>query len=115
MPDVDQIARIQFFSDVKKDGKLTTHFYDAVYCRSFWKNYDSAILESMEAEFPEDQHWVCPLVGENFEYELLNNPYTFKDGRNFMMVVNNCSMATKVDDEHGVKTYNNTACSANGQ
>ena len=53
---------------------------------------------------------MCPLVGEDFDIELLNNPYSFDHGKSFMMVVNDCSVATKADAEHGVSNYTNATC-----
>ena len=72
---------------------MKTKFYDAVLCSDYTKYFHGSNKEAMEAEFPKDQSWVCPFVGEDFMYELLNNPYSFKDGKNLMMVVNECSVA----------------------
>ena len=48
-------------------------------------------------------------------YELLNNPYSFKDGKNLMMVVNECSIAVKADAVNGVRTYTNSTCAGDSK
>ena len=62
----------------------------------------------MAIEFPEDELWLCP----KFEkVELLNDPYLYKKGKNFALIVTRCDIAHTVDLKNDVKTYTNTTCS----
>ena len=48
--------------------------------------------------------WLCPNVPN---ITVNNNPflYDYGKGRNFVMVVNLCSTAKKVEQENGLKSY----------
>ena len=54
--------------------------------------------------------WICPDVSEITIY---NNPFLFENGRNFVMVINDCPTAVAQDIESGITSYTNAQCATN--
>ena len=103
--DAETIARVQFFSTNKADGEFSTTWFDAIRCNEL---YDREIAEEAfyATEFAAN-YWICPKVRT---IEIYNNPFLFDTGRNFVMVINKCSVAVDVDSTVGVESYSTATC-----
>jgi len=104
--DVETLGRIQFYQAVRDDkDTINFNFVNAVRCLDL---YATEITEStfyME-EFG-DKAWICPNLRN---IDVLNNPFLFSKGRNFVMVVNDCEVAAATDAEKGLKPYTDKGC-----
>ena len=43
-------------------------------------------------------------------FTIWNNPFIFDSGNNFVMVVNDCSVATAQEQKEGIKSYSEAEC-----
>ena len=49
-----------------------------------------------------DDGWLCPNVSQ---IDIYNNPFLFEDGKNFVVTVNDCTIATDFEKEKGIASY----------
>ena len=89
------------------DGKIIWH--DAAYCRDIYSlehgelypDYAYNLTEFYDFEFTKSgRNWICP---DTDEITLLNDPENFKQGREFVMVVNTCSIAEELYNKEDVE------------
>ena len=94
--DVSSIARIQFYSAVGKPGEsgqteFTYEWHSAKLCDDLYsENLTGENAKFYESEFGGKFDWVCPDLDE---IEVYNNAFLYREGRNFVMVVNDCTLA----------------------
>ena len=86
--DVDSLARVQFFATTNSPEEgLKTTFLPVGFCKDIYADrMDEAFFEN---EFSQGE-WICPDISE---ITIFNNPFLFENGRNFVMVVNDCPTA----------------------
>ena len=116
--DVDTIARIQFYTytltDYNKesgDENIQREFVGAVPCSEKYKDSDS---NTIQIEFGGDttpNRWICPDV-EDIKVD--NDPFLFTYGTaaSFVMVVNDCETAVKIDKAQGLTSYSTVECAS---
>ena len=54
-----------------------------------------------------DSAWLCPDVRK---FEIYNNPFLFPEGKNMVLTVNDCTVATQLEAEQGIAPYSNATC-----
>ena len=85
-------------------------WYPAVKCRDLFADqieqeqqpgFEGKMFFTDEFDSTSNQ-WICPNVTE---IKLWNDPVNYQQGLNFMMVVNSCENAQKIDKEEGLVSY----------
>ena len=98
----EQLVRIQFYQTVKesKDSKPELVFFPAVQCNELYKDEmeSDEFKDFYKTEFANDD-WYCPQV-KNFT--VFNNPFLYDAGSNFVMTINDCTVATEKEESEGV-------------
>ena len=104
--DPETIARVQFYSTHRpsKEDELEYNFFNAARCKDIYA--DKMDDQFYQHEFS-DQSWICP---DTSSFEIYNNPFLFETGRNFYMVVNNCTVATATDADRNLTSYTDKTC-----
>ena len=89
--DPESIARIMFYETNRSDGddNVSYDFVNAKRCMDVYA--DQIETDKFFAEEFSDPAWICPDLQQ---IELYKNPLVYKSGRNFVMVVNECPLAT---------------------
>ena len=102
----EQLVRVQFQQAYLEDGgKVKYRYFPVIKCNQL---YAREIEESefFKTEFSNDS-WLCPNVSE---IEIFNNPFLFEDGSNFVVVINDCTIATEIDKAQGIESYSDAQC-----
>ena len=94
--DPESVARIQFFSTERNDDTNTWKevWYESIRCNQLFAKQISKGEKFYVNEFSNDA-WICPNISE---INLLNNPFLFPTGKNFVAIVNDCDIATGIDE-----------------
>lgn len=103
--DPETIARVQFFQTVRTPDSFEFKWIGAARCKDIYAREmkDDAFYKT---EF-HDESWICP---DTRNITILNNPFLFDNGVNFLMVVNDCNVAETTDRENNLTTYSNKTC-----
>ena len=85
------------------DGVISVKWHSAGRCADMYPD-----LAEYNGEFY-SPNWICPEV-DTISVE--NNPplYQYRDGQSFVLVVNNCTDAEKLDTDEGLSTYTTASC-----
>ena len=92
----EELVRIQFYSNHResKDSGFTLEMFPAIQCNTLYASEMESDL-FYATEFAEDD-WYCPDVRN---IEIYNNPFLFDTGTNFVVTVNDCTIATDKEQE----------------
>jgi len=106
--DPETLARIQFFQTDRPDvDNFSFNFVKAARCKDVYADEIAADKDSIFALEFSNPEWICPDVQS---FEIYNNPFLFKTGRNFVMVVNDCNVAVQADSDAGLTSYSDKTC-----
>ena len=95
-----------FYGTNRTDAdNFTFHFMNAKRCKDVYADQIEAD-DFFAAEFS-DPAWICP---DPHKIEIYKNPFVFNTGINFVMVVNQCTLATQTDTDNNLAPYTSTAC-----
>ena len=106
----EELVRVQFqqFISEKADGNIDMNIFPAIKCNELYASQIASNDDFYATEFADDA-WICPDVKE---IEIYNNPFLFDTGANFVMTVNDCTVATEYEKKQGVASYSSATCMA---
>ena len=82
--------RIQFQAVIHDSEGFSLKVFPAVKCNELYAREIANGDAFYATEFKEDG-WMCPNVRS---IDIINNPFQFSHGENFLMTVNDCTLAT---------------------
>jgi len=108
-PDADTVARIGFYAANRTSStSIDFHFFPAARCKDIYAPEIESGSDFYQEEFSAGG-WICPDIRN---ITVFNNPFIFDSGTNFVMVVNDCTVAVESDLKHNLTSYANSECLA---
>lgn len=112
---IDNYFRIQYYQlDYSPETGNDITWANTTACTNYASDAYPSSAEYIDAQFGNlssegSSIWVCPDVEE---LQVYNNPSLDpqSDGRSFVMVINTCSQAKKIEIDHNLTSYSNEPC-----
>lgn len=106
-PDAETVARIGFYGAHRFNSTtIEFHFYPAARCKDIYAPEIESGNDFYRDEFSADG-WICPDIRN---IPVFNNPFIFDSGTNFVMVVNDCTVAVESDMKNNLTSYTDSEC-----